>query len=162
MSPTTPNLSKRQMKTNHVEQAQKISLMQYVGFFAIGYVLASTLFIMIQTQVMLNPQLVTTLSVLTGSYISVYKFVKHQRRALNSSEINRLTIVSISVVWLLTAIYFLGLWVFLFDRISREVLIDMVAVQPLPLLGATVMMVTITLVSARIGIWIFNRLLTPK
>ena len=162
MSPTTPNLSKHQMKTNHVEQAQKISLMQYVGFFAIGYVLASALFIMIQTQVMLNPQLVTTLSVLTGSYISVYKFVKHQRRALNSSEINRLTIVSISVVWLLTAIYFLGLWVFLFDRISREVLIDMVAVQPLPLLGATVMMVTITLVSARIGIWIFNRLLTPK
>ncbi len=162
MSPTTPNLSKRQMKPNHVEQTQKISLMQYVGFFAIGYVLASALFIMIQTQVMLNPQLVTTLSVLTGSYISVYKFVKHQRRALNSSEINRLTIVSISVVWLLTAIYFLGLWVFLFDRISREVLIDMVAVQPLPLLGATVMMVTITLVSARIGIWIFNRLLTPK
>lgn len=163
MSRTTPNLSKqRQAQPNRSGQPQKSHLVQYVGFFAIGYILASAVFMMIQTQVTINPQLVTALSILVGAYIAVHKFIKHQRRALTNSEMNRLTMGSIGVVWLLTAIYLLGLWVFLFDAVSREVLLEMTVQQPLPLLSALVMILVLTLVSARIGIWIFNRLLTPK
>lgn len=161
MSSTTPNVSKRHISSNDA-QPQKTSLMQYIGFFAIGYILASSLFIVIQTQIMMNAQVVTVLSILLGAYIAVYKFVKHQQRMLTNSESNRLTIYSVGTVWLLTIIYFLCLWLLLFDSISREVLIDMAIEQPLPLLGATVTMIILTLVSARIGILVFNRLLTPK
>jgi len=163
MSRTTPNLSKKpQAQPSRSGQSQKTRLVQYVGFFAIGYVLASAVFMMIQTQMPLSPQLVTALSILVGAYIAVHKFIKHQRRALTNSEVNRLTIGSIGTVWLLTAIYLLGLWLLLFDAVSREVLLEMTAQQPLPLLGALVMMLLLTLVSARLGIWIFNRLLAPK
>ena len=65
------------------------------------------------------------------------------------------------VVWLLTGLYFLALWFLLFDDISREVLLAMAKQQPLPLLSALVMIVVLSLVSARISIWAFNRLLDP-
>ncbi|SNT69059.1 ABZJ_00895 family protein [Psychrobacter sp. LV10R520-6] len=163
MSRTMPNLSKkRQVQPNRSGQSQKTHLVQYVGFFAVGYILASAIFMMIQTQIPLSSQLVTALSILIGAYIAVNKFIKHQHRALTNSEMNRLTIGSIGAVWLLTTIYLLGLWLFLFDAVSREVLIEMTVQQPLPLLSALVMILLLTLVSARLGIWIFNRLLAPK
>ena len=68
----------------------------------------------------------------------------------------------ILVVWLLTAIYFLALWVWLFDDANREVLIEMTLQQPLPLVSALVMILVLTLVSARISIWAVNRLLDPQ
>ncbi len=162
MSRTTPNLSKRQAQSSLSEHSQKTRLVQYVGFFAVGYVLASALFMMIQTKVTISSQLVTALSILVGAYIAVHKFIKHQRRTLTNSEMNRLTIGSIGAVWLLTVIYLLGLWLFLFDAVSRDVLMEMTAQHPLPLLSALIMMLLLSLVSARIGIWIFNRMLTPK
>lgn len=162
MPRTTPNLSKHHVQPLNAQQTPKIKLAQYVGFFAVGYVLASAVFMMIQTKVALSSQLVTVLSILVGAYIAIHKFIKHQRRTLNSSEMNRLTIGSVAVVWLLTAIYFLGLWLWLFDAIDREVLLEMTAQQPLPLLSALVMILVLTLITARLGIWAFNRLLTPK
>ena len=144
------------------EQQPKTRLTQYVGFFIIGYVLVTALFTMIQTKVMLNSQLLTVISILIGAYIAVHKFIKHQQRALHKREINRLTFTSISMIWLLSAVYLLGLWVFLFDAIDREVLLEMAVQQPLPLLGALIMILLLTLISARVGIWVFNRLLDPK
>ena len=137
----------------------KITL--YVGFFAVGYILASVIFMMVQTKFALNPQLVTVLSIILGAYIAVHKFIKHQQRALYRDEINRLMFGGVVVVWLLTMIYFLGIWVFLFDAISREVLLEMSMQQPLPLISALVMILVLSLVSARISIWAINRLLDP-
>ena len=134
-------------------------MMLYVGFFAVGYMLASALFMMIQTKFALNPQLVTVLSIILGAYIAVHKFVKHQQRALYRDEIKRLMFGGVIVVWLLTMVYFLGIWVFLFDAISREVLLEMSMQQPLPLISALVMILVLSLVSARISIWAINRLL---
>lgn len=154
------NTSNTQSKGAALPQNTKLT--QYVGLFAIGYVLASTIFMMIQTKMTLNSQLVTVLSIFIGAYIAVHKFIKHQRRALNRDEINRLMFGSMAVVWLLTAVYFLGLWLWLFDAVSREVLLEMTLQQPLPLLSALVMIVVLTLVSARISLWVVNRLLDPK
>ncbi len=137
-------------------------MMLYVGFFAVGYMLASALFMMIQTKFALNPQLVTVLSIILGAYIAVHKFVKHQQRALYRDEIKRLMFGGVIVVWLLTMVYFLGIWVFLFDAISREVLLEMSRQQPLPLISALVMILVLSLVSARISIWAINRLLDPN
>ena len=136
-------------------------MMLYVGFFAVGYMLASAIFMMIQTKFALNPQLVTVLSIVLGAYIAVHKFIKHQQRALYRDEINRLMFGGVIVVWLLTMVYFLGIWVFLFDAISREVLLEMSMQQPLPLISALIMIVVLSLVSARITIWAINRLLDP-
>ena len=136
-------------------------MMLYVGFFAVGYMLASAVFMMIQTKFALNPQLVTVLSIILGAYIAVHKFVKHQQRALYRDEIKRLMFGGVIVVWLLTMVYFLGIWVFLFDAISREVLLEMSMQQPLPLISALVMILVLSLVSARISIWAINRLLDP-
>lgn len=162
MPRTTPNLNKNNapLASNHALLDTKVA--QYVGFFTVGYVLASAVFMMIQTQVAISAQLVTVLAILFGAYIAVHKFIKHQRRILNRSEMNRLTVGSVAAVWLLTAIYFLGLWLFLFDAIDREVLLEMTVEQPLPLLSALVMILVLTLVSARMGIWACNRLLNPK
>lgn len=135
---------------------------QYIGYFAIGYTLASAIFMMLQTKVALNSQLVTVLSIIVAAYIAVHKFVKHQQRGLDKREINRLTAGGVAVVWLLTIIYFLGIWVFLFDAVSREVLTEMAMQQPLPLLSALVMILVLSLVSARISILLINRLLDPK
>ena len=137
-------------------------LMFYVGFFAVGYILASAVFMMIQTKLALNAQLVTVLSIVLGAYIAVHKFIKHQQRALDRGEINRLMFGGVIVVWLLTTVYFLGIWVFLFDAISREVLLEMSIQQPLPLISALIMIVVLSLVSARISIWAINRLLDPN
>ncbi|KAA0912855.1 ABZJ_00895 family protein [Psychrobacter sp. ANT_WB68] len=135
---------------------------QYVGFFAVGYILASAIFMMIQTKFALNSQLVTAIAIVIGAYIAVHKFIKHQQRALDRSEINRLMFGGVAVVWLLTIIYFLCIWFFLFDAVSREVLMDMTRQQPLPLLSALVMILVLSLVSARISIWAVNRVLDPK
>lgn len=135
---------------------------QYVGFFAVGYILASAIFMMIQTKFTLNSQLVTVISIVIGAYIAVHKFIKHQQRALDRSEINRLMFGGVAVIWLLTIIYFLGIWFFLFDAVSREVLIEMTIQQPLPLLSALVMILVLSLVSARLSILLINRLLNPK
>ena len=142
--------------------ATQPKLMFYVGFFAVGYMLASAVFMMIQTKLALNAQLVTVLSIVLGAYIAVHKFIKHQQRALDRGEINRLMFGGVIVVWLLTMVYFLGIWVFLFDAISREVLLEMSMQQPLPLISALIMIVVLSLVSARISIWAINRLLDPN
>ena len=142
--------------------ATQPKLMLYIGFFAVGYMLASAVFMMIQTKLALNAQLVTVLSIVLGAYIAVHKFIKHQHRALDRDEINRLMFGGVIVVWLLTTVYFLGIWVFLFDAISREVLLEMSMQQPLPLISALIMIVVLSLVSARISIWAINRLLDPN
>ena len=151
----------------HKERISNAALNQpklaiYIGFFAVGYILASAVFMLIQTKLALNAQLVTMLSIILGAYIAVNKFIKHQQRALYKNEINRLTFGGVIVVWLLTMIYFLGIWLFLFDAISREVLLEMSMQQPLPLISAFVMILVLSLVSARISIWAINRLLDPN
>lgn len=161
MSRMTPNLRKRKAQLPQSKQPA-IRLARYVGYFAIGYVLASSLFMMIQTQLALSSQLVTVLSLFLGAYIAVHKFIKHQQRALNRQEINRLMLGGILAVWLLTALYFLALWLWLFDDASRAVLIEMTKQQPLPLVSALVMIVLLTFVSARLSIWAVNRLLDPQ
>ena len=161
MTRTTPNL-KKNAPLHDTQPIVVMKLTQYVGFFAIGYILATAIFMMIQTKFALSSQLVTVISILVGAYIAVHKFIKHQHRALNRSEINRLTLGSVGSVWLLTAVYILALWFFVFDAISREVLLDMTKQQPLPLLGAMVMILVLTLISTRLGIWVFNRALAPK
>ena len=134
----------------------------YIGFFAVGYVLASAIFMMVQTKFALNSQLVTVVSIIVGAYIAVHKFIKHQQRSLDKKEINRLMFGGVAVVWLLTMVYFLGIWFFLFDAVSREVLTEMAIQQPLPLLSALVMILVLSLVSARLSILLINRLLNPK
>ena len=158
LSKSTPSKRKGLLTDTATNQPK---IMLYVGFFAVGYMLASAVFMMIQTKFALNPQLVTVLSIILGAYITVHKFVKHQQRALYRDEINRLMFGGVVVVWLLTMIYFLGIWVFLFDAISREVLLEMSMQQPLPLISALVMILVLSLVSARITIWAINRLLDP-
>ena len=166
MSRKTTNLNKPSPATDPhglatTRASTQPQLPPYIGYFAIGYVLASALFMLIQTKLALNAQLVTVLSIILAAYIAVSKFVKHQQRALYKDEINRLMLGGIMVVWLLTGLYFLALWFLLFDDISREVLLAMAKQQPLPLLSALVMIVVLSLVSARISIWAFNRLLDP-
>ena len=167
MSRKTTPLSKSNIQAGHNGSPKSSGLMQpklaqYIGFFAVGYILASAIFMMIQTKLALNSQLVTVLSIIVGAYIAVNKFIKHQQRALNRNEINRLMLGGVAVVWVLTAIYFLGIWFFLFDAVNREVLVEMAMQQPLPLVSALVMILVLTFISARIGIWALNRLLDPK
>ena len=156
------NINKSNPNLNPHTAPKMPKLTPYVSFFAIGYILATSIFMMIQSKVALSAQLVTVVSILVGAYIAVLKFTKHQNRALNRSEINRLTMASVGIVWLLTGLYFIVLWFWLFDAVSREVLLEMAQQQPLPLLGALMMIIVLTLVSARLGIWIFNRVLAPK
>jgi len=167
MSRKKTNLSKSTAQTARNDQLQNSQLnqpkmAQYIGFFAVGYILTSTIFMMIQTQIALNSQLVTVISIIIGAYIAVNKFIKHRKRALNRDEINRLMFGGVTSVWLLTAIYFLGIWFLLFDAVSREVLLEMTIQQPLPLLSALVMILVLTFISARISILLINRLLDPK
>lgn len=167
MSRKTTNLSKSSTHLSANESTSSLKsvqpkLAQYVGFFAIGYILASVIFMMIQSKFALNSQLVTVISIITGAFIAVSKFVKHHQRALDRSEMNRLTVGGVVVVWVLTVIYFLAIWFWVFDTISREVLLEMTMQQPLPLLSSLVMILVLTLVSARISLWGVNRLLEPK
>lgn len=136
-------------------------LARYVVFFAIGYTLANTIFMMIQTKLALNPQLVMVVSIIVGAYIAVSKFIKHQKRALARDEINKLMFGGVVIVWMLTVIYFSAIWFWLFDTISREVLFEMAMQRPLPLLSSLMLMLVLTLVSARISLWSINRLLDP-
>ncbi|MGP4865097.1 ABZJ_00895 family protein [Psychrobacter sp. T6-5] len=156
MSRQTPNLSKP--KTLASSQTK---LAQYIGFFAIGYILASAIFMMIQTKIALNSQLVMVVSIIVGAYIAVSKFIKHQQRALAKNEINRLMFGGVAVVWLLTVLYFLAIWFWLFDAVSREVLLEMAMARPLPLLSSLVLMLVFTLVSTRISLWAINHFLNP-
>lgn len=162
MPPIMTTLNKQKLQTATPKITSPIKMPIYIGFFAVGFILAHTIAILIQTQWALNTYAVMVLSVLLGAYISVHKFIKHHRRAMTMGEINRLTLASAGVVWLLSAGYLLGLWLWLFDAIDREVLMEMSAEKPLPLLSALIMMVIITAVSARLGILAVNRLLTPK
>lgn len=155
----TPHLNKQKLL---LEKGSKPSLLQYVGFFAVGYLLTSAIFMIIQLQFPLNPHLITVISVVIGAYTAVYKFIKHQQRALTMSESNRLTVGGTGAVWLLTAIYFLILWFWLFDAANRAVFMEMSKQQPLPLIAALVVILVVTLVSARIGILATNRLLDPN
>ena len=156
MSRQTTSLNKPQT----LVQVQP-KLARYVGFFAIGYTLASTIFMMIQTKLALNPQLVMVVSIIVGAYIAVSKFIKHQKRALARDEINKLMLGGVVTVWMLTVIYFSAIWFWLFDTISREVLFEMAVQRPLPLLSSLMLMLVLTLVSARISLWSINRLLDP-
>ncbi|MGP9557906.1 ABZJ_00895 family protein [Psychrobacter sp. AOP7-A1-24] len=156
MSLQTTSLNKPQTPL----QAQP-KLARYVGFFAIGYTLASAIFMIIQTKLALNPQLVMVVSIIIGAYIAVSKFIKHQKRALARDEINKLMWGGVIIVWILTVIYFSAIWLWLFDAISREVLFEMAMQRPLPLLSSLMLMLVLTLVSARISLWAVNRLLDP-
>lgn len=154
MSRKSANLSK--------SKAQSVKLAQYLGFFMVGYILASALLMLLQTQIALNPQLVTLLSILVGAFIAVHKFIKHYSRALRKAEMVRLAIGGTGIVWLLNALYFFTIWLWLFDEANRQVFIEMSLQQPLSLLFALIAIVLLTFVSAGIGIWLFNRLLSPK
>ena len=156
MSRQTPNLSKPRTLAS-----RQPKLAQYIGFFAIGYILASAIFMMTQTKIALNSQLVMVVSIIVGAYIAVSKFIKHQQRALAKNEINRLMFGGIAVVWLLTVLYFLAIWFWLFDAASREVLLEMAMARPLPLLSSLVLMLVFTLVSTRISLWAINHFLNP-
>lgn len=162
MSLTTPNLNKNKAQAPYKGQVSKTKLTQYVGFFAVGFIISSAILMIIQSQFALNAQLVAGISIVVGAYVAVYKFIKHKQRALSTDETNRLSISSTGIVWLLTALYFAGLWLFLFDDASREVLLEKATEQTLPLIVALAMMVTFTLVGARLSIWALNRLLAPK
>jgi len=154
MSRKSANLSK--------SKAQSVKLAQYLGFFMVGYILASALLMLLQTQIALNPQLVTLLSILVGAFIAVYKFIKHYSRALHKAEMVRLAIDGTGIVWLLNALYFFAIWLWLFDEANRQVFIEMSLQQPLPLLFALIAIMLLTFISAGLGIWLFNRLLSPK
>ncbi len=162
MSQNTPNPHKSSAPSTRRPIAQNVTLTLYVGFFTVGYVIASVLFMMLQTQIAVNPQLITLLSILVGAYIAVHKFVQHQGRALYKSEINRLTFGGTAIVWLMTALYFLVIWLWLFDSANRQVFIEMSMQQPLPLLLAFVVIMLLTFISAFLSIWLFNRLLAAK
>ena len=157
-----PTLNKSKAKNMPNQQLASTALTLYVGFFALGFIIASALFMMIQSKITLNSQLITGLSIVIAAYVAVYKFVKHQQRALTTKEINRLTVRSTAIIWLLAALYFLCLWLLVFDAVSREVLIDMTRQQPMPLLFALAMIIVFTLLVTRLSLWAINHLLAPK
>jgi len=139
-----------------------ISIAPFVVYFAIGFVLASAIFMLIQSKVALNSFVVIVISVLVAAFIATFKFTKQQKRSMITSEMNRLALSGTLLVWVLTAIYFLAIWLWLLDDISREVLMDMTQAQPMPLVIALVMMLMVTAISARLGLWAFNRLMATK
>lgn len=162
MSRSSSKLSKVNRQTTVNTSTQNVKLTLYTGFFMVGYILASAIFMIIQTQITINPQLITLLSILVGAYIAVHKFIKHQQRALRKEEINKLAISGTAIVWLLTALYFLAIWLWLFDSANRQVFIEMTMQQPLPLLASFIAIMLLTFISARVSIWLFNRLLAKK
>lgn len=158
MSPTVmpSNLNKT------LSRPTSISIAPFVVYFAIGFVLASAIFMLIQSKVALNSFVVIVISVLVAAFIATFKFTKQQKRSMITSEMNRLALSGTLLVWVLTAIYFLAIWLWLLDDISREVLMDMTQAQPMPLVIALVMMLMVTAISARLGLWAFNRLMATK
>lgn len=162
MTPKLPSINQSTPQNSTIKSSQKTKLLPYAGFFTIGYILASALFMMLQTQWAIDPKLTTILSIVVGAFIAIYKFTRHQKRSLTSHEMNRLTVISVSIVWLLTLLYSLGLWWWLLDAISREVFLTKLSEQPLPLVSAIIMIVILTLLTARLSLLVFNRLLTPK
>ncbi|MGM8872433.1 ABZJ_00895 family protein [Psychrobacter sp. 2Y5] len=162
MSRKSANLSKSKAQSVISPSTTPVKLAQYLGFFMVGYILASALLMLLQTKIALNPQLVTLLSILVGAFIAVHKFIKHQRRAIRKDEMSKLAIGGTVIVWLLNALYFLAIWLWLFDEANRQVFIEMSLQQPLPLLVALIAIMLLTFISAGVGIWLFNRLLSPK
>lgn len=162
MSRKSANLSKSKVQSVISPSTTPVKLAQYLGFFMVGYILASALLMLLQTKIALNPQLVTLLSILVGAFIAVHKFIKHQRRAIRKDEMSKLAIGGTVIVWLLNALYFLAIWLWLFDEANRQVFIEMSLQQPLPLLVALIAIMLLTFISAGVGIWLFNRLLSPK
>lgn len=158
----SPNLNKRNNQSKRNEQAKKTKIAPYVGFFTVGFILANTIAIIIQSQFALNSYLVMALSITVGAYIAVHKFIKHHACALTGHEINRLSLASVGMIWLLSALYLSGLWIWVLDAISRDVLTEMTLQQPAPLLGALLLMIVMSLIVTRLSIWGFNRLLMPK
>lgn len=158
MSPTVmpSNLNKT------LSRPTSISIAPFVVYFAIGFVLASAIFMLIQSKFALNSFVVIVISVLVAAFIATFKFTKQQKRSMMTSEMNRLALSGTLLVWVLTAIYFLAIWLWLLDDISREVLMDMTQAQPMPLVIALVMMLIVTAISARLGLWAFNRLMATK
>lgn len=108
MARITPNSSKANQQATLTTTKSTAKLTLYIGFFTLGFIIASIIFMLIQSKVALNAQLVTGLSIVVGAYIAVYKFINHQQRALTKQETNRLTMGSTAVLWLLTAVYFWG------------------------------------------------------
>ncbi|MGM8885157.1 ABZJ_00895 family protein [Psychrobacter sp. 1U2] len=162
MSRKSANLSKSKAQSVISPSASPVKITPYLGFFMLGYILASALLMLLQTQIALNPQLVTLLSILVGAFIAVHKFSKYHRRALRKDEIIKLAVGGTGVVWLMNALYFFAIWLWLFDDANRQVFIEMSLQQPLPLLAALIAIMLLTFISAGIGIWLFNRLFASK
>ena len=81
MTPKLPSINQSTPQNSTIKSSQKIKLLPYAGFFTIGYILASALFMMLQTQWAIDPKLTTILSIVVGAFIAIYKFTKHQRRS---------------------------------------------------------------------------------
>lgn len=156
------NLKNSTKLHKNLPQSPASPIAPFVIYFGIGFVLASAIFMLIQTKIALNSLVVTVISVIIAAFIATFKFTKQQKRSMTTKEMNRLAISGTLLVWVLTAIYFLAVWLWLLDDISREVLLEMAQAQPMPLIVAFVMMLIVTAISARLGLWAFNRLLSVK
>ncbi|GAA0309806.1 ABZJ_00895 family protein [Psychrobacter aestuarii] len=141
---------------------QAPSLRYYVGIFSIGYILVSTLCMLLQQYLPISLYMVMLLTIGIAAYIAVRKFVRQQRRALTRAEVLRLTVGAVVAVWLLSALYFLGLWFLIFDAANREVLQEAFAARPWALVQALMMMIGLCTLMTWIGLVSFNRLLAPK
>ena len=162
MSRKPPQLSKATPPPTAQGSMPSVKLTPYLGFFMVGYILASALLMLVQTQIALNPQMVTLLAILVGAFIAVHKFIKHQRRALYKKEMAKLAAGGTAIVWVMNALYFLAIWLWLFDEANRQVFIEMSLQQPLALAFALIAIMLLTFISAGVGIWLFNRLLAAK
>lgn len=156
------NLTKSSKPNKKLSQNSALPIAPFVIYFGIGFVLASAIFMLIQSKIALNSMVVTVVSVIVAAFIATFKFIKKQKRPMTTFEMNRLAISGTLLVWVLTAVYLLAVWLWLLDDISREVLLEMAQAQPMPLIVAFVMMFLVTAISARLGLWAFNRLLSLK
>ena len=156
------NLTKSSNPNKKLSRNSALPIAPFVIYFGIGFVLASAIFMLIQSKIALNSMVVTVISVIVAAFIATFKFIKQQKRSMTTFEMNRLAISGTLLVWVLTAVYLLAVWLWLLDDISREVLLEMAQAQPMPLIVAFVMMFLVTAISARLGLWAFNRLLSLK
>ena len=138
------------------------NLRYYVGIFSIGYILISTLCMLLQQYLPISAYMVMLLTIGIAAYITVRKFVRHQQRALSRLEVLRLTIGAVVAVWVLSALYFLGLWFWLFDAVSREVLQEAFVARPWSLVQGLMLMIGMCTLMTWIGLVSFNRVLAPK
>ena len=137
------------------------NLRYYVGIFSIGYILVSTLCMLLQRYLPISTYMVMLLTIGIAAYITVRKFVRHQQRALMRIEVLRLTFGAVIAVWILSALYFLSLWFLVFDAISREVLQEAFAARPWALLQGLLLMIGMCTLMTWLGLVSFSRLLAP-